>query len=150
MLELGGRIFRVNIIQVSCIIICFMLAIWAKSLSINTASLSITDFISGSIHDIFEGQHSYSAVMNIWVPIVLYAISSLLLLGMGVANFIGLSEEIKSHSFLRVLVGTLQIGLFGWFAFEVGKMFIYVAALGFFLMLIGVFLIFLLSPDKNE
>ncbi|MCM3789136.1 hypothetical protein M3221_12050 [Domibacillus indicus] len=137
MFELGVKIFKINAVQILFILICFGLAILAKSLSIDTTGLSLSEFISINIQNLFEEQQSYSAAMNIWLPIALYVISALLLLWMGITNIATLSlEEGKINTSLKVLLGAAEIGFVGWFLFEGGKLFLYAAAFAFLLLFI--------------
>lgn len=150
MLELGGKIFRINSLQLVCIVLCFVMAVLAKSLAINTAGLSISDFISITIQQIFENHHTFSAIINIWLPIGLYAISSLLLLWMGITNIATLPKENKINTYLKVGLGVLQVGFFGLFVFEGGKLFIYVAALSFVCVFVFACFVSLFSSDRES
>ncbi|TFH61220.1 hypothetical protein [Peribacillus frigoritolerans] len=128
MFELGRTIIRVNTVQLILIVLCLGFAIMAKNLSINLSHLSISDFISQSFANIFTKNPQYNLFLNMVLPSILYVVSCLLLLWMGVTNFFSLIlEETKLNWSLRFLLGLSQIVLFILFLYTGGKLALYSA-----------------------
>jgi hypothetical protein len=150
MIDLGINIFKRNLVQCLFIVFCLGISIWAKSLSIQTLSMSLQSFISTSVDNMFSEENSFSVWFNVVLPSVLYLISCALLLWMSVTNFFTLQyEESKFHLFLKGLLGACQAILFGWFLFVGGKLLFYLIAFTLLILFCVSLLSSSSSPQKN-
>lgn len=128
MIELGKTLFRINGVQFLIITLCMGIAIWAKYTAINLDHVSLSNFITQNFDNLFHENQQYSLSANVLMPALMYIASSVVLLWMGITNFITLSlEETKTDFSLRLLLGLSQIILFGLFLFIGGKLALYSA-----------------------
>lgn len=127
LIELGKRIFGVNPIQLLSIILCLGLAMVAQQLAVNLSGISLSQFISTEFKSVFSGDLSHF-LYNVLLPIMMYMIAGILLVGMGVTNFTtAKDEESRFNGILKHLLALMQGVLFMIFFFVGGKLFLYSA-----------------------
>ncbi|MCM3594184.1 hypothetical protein M4D55_00105 [Metabacillus idriensis] len=151
MIELGKSMFRINAIQVSFIGLSLGLAILAKYLSIEQSHMSLSNFISSSFDNLFSNKETFSIWINVFLPGVLYIISSLLLLWMSITNLTTLHlEEKKIDIGLKILLAVFQVALFGWFLFVGGKLIIYYSVLALLCLFSIAFIVSAFTSSRQE
>ena len=151
MFELGKTIFRINGIQLAAIIFCMGLAIWAKFIAINLDHVTLAEFISLNFDNIFAESRSYSLGENVFLPSMMYIISCLMLLWMGITNLItSSSEETKFNFSLRLILGVSQVILFGWFLYTGGKLALYSAVFSLVLLAAVAFIVSVFTHNDSR
>lgn len=151
LLELGNKIFRNNIIQLSCILICFILVFLAQILTTNLPDVSLFEFISLSIKNLIGDEKTFHVGLNVLLPAIMYLGACLLFLWMAISNFIIFNEEDNTTNIvLRIFLVLTQIILFGWFIYVGGKLFIYFAVFTAATLFIAIALSRIFSSDHNN
>lgn len=87
MLAYGKTIFKSNWTQIFVTLLCFGLAILAKSFSLGTINLSLKDFLSFSLDNLLTSNTDFNVLKNLIAPIIFYLCSAILLLWMSISNF---------------------------------------------------------------
>ena len=98
LLELGNKIFRNNIIQLSCILICFILVFLAQILTTNLPDVSLFEFISLSIKNTIGDEKTFHVGLNVLLPAIMYLGACLL--------FCGWRFQILSYSMKKTIQQT--------------------------------------------
>lgn len=152
MIDVGKKLFPLNFVQIILIILCMGMAIIAKHFSVNISGIPISTFIDLNFKYIFNQSHEYNLLLNILIPALLYMLSCFLLLGMAITNLGMLKQEENKIDFtLKVVLGLLQIGLFAYFFYIGGKLFLYYAAFSIILLLaVSLIVSALLSRDQER
>ncbi|QCJ41174.1 hypothetical protein FAY30_04265 [Bacillus sp. S3] len=151
MLEYGKSLFRNNVTQLFCLFLCFGLVFVAKNYSIGTSGLSLHDFVSSTLDNIFSEAKSYGLGLNVVMPFILYLVSSTLLLWMSFSNFSTLRyEDNKWDMSLKLLLASCEGILSLWFFIVGGKLaFYFLAFLVTIIAFIGI-LVFLFTARTED
>ncbi|TFB13301.1 hypothetical protein E3U55_16350 [Filobacillus milosensis] len=126
MINFGKDIFSNNLVQFLLIGLSLCMAILAQQLSAGVADMSLSTFISKSFKYLFNSSNEFSVLVNAFLPGIMYILSCIGLLWMGITNMIMFKlEERKLDVGLKFILGLSQIILFGLFFYTGGKLFFY-------------------------
>ncbi|MBM7573012.1 hypothetical protein [Aquibacillus albus] len=144
-MKYGKEIFQDNTTQLMTIIVSLALAIVAKKLAGDIANMSLLAFIMEGYTLIDRSGH-LSIHRNVLLPFLMYFLSCAFLLWMGVTNLVTCNERHdKSFVLLKILLGYLQLVLFGMLLVISGMLFVYFMVLAFITIILTAVLNFATS-----
>jgi hypothetical protein len=151
MLEYGKKLFTSNMTQIFSLFFCFGLAILAKHFSIDTEGLTLDNFISISLDNIFNHDNVFRLGINIILPFTFYLISGSFLLWMSISTFTTFQMEgNKLDMALKILLASSYGLLSVWFIILGGKLAFYFLVFVLTLLLIIAGVIYLISSRTDN
>lgn len=126
MLDLGKKLFRNNVIQLTFIIVCSILVLLAHKLSFHAIHLSLNQYISGNSIHYFLTKENFSFIINVIIPSIAFILSLLLFIWISITNFLLFNDELeKIDGILRLTLGIIQTIFLGLLLYKGGIIFFY-------------------------